>query len=89
MALYVNMTKKCLRFFSSRKSKLVHKNESLSLNTRQGSGFVHFVVFEPITIHVSIMRFSTFFYVNAIWVFDDTYLCYENHLGLYTMQELS
>src|SRR6202022_4841426 len=38
---------KCLWFISSQNSKLVHKIESLSLNTRQGSEVVHFIVLAP------------------------------------------
>ena len=35
---------KCLRFFSSQKSKLVYSFKSLSLNTRHGSRGIHFTV---------------------------------------------
>ena len=45
--LYISMLLRCIWFFSLQNLKLVYKLESLSLNTRQGSWFVHFTALAP------------------------------------------
>ena len=47
LVLQINMFLKCLWFLSSQFSKLVYSFESLSLNTWQRSGYVHYIVLAP------------------------------------------